>query len=357
MASGFRWSILIVSTLSTLFWGKLPLPAADFPPRTVSWPAQPRTLAEAIALVEKQTGIVIDLSRAETTATVQRGVDQRTFWQTLEQLAEETKHRVTISDSGRKIALVPQSAQPAITFSSVHGPFRFVVREIFARRDFDTGRGQTVVVVDLHWEPLFPVFRIDGPTLRKVKDDRGDTPTVATSGAKIAVSGTQVTTSIRLEQIPRQAQTLAEIEGEWRITASTQWLRFRLADLGEANPMPQMEKNVTFRLLKLARTGAYWDIDIELVYPPGGPEFESFESYLNDNRIALVAPGGGVRIAPSATQQILQGERSRMRYRFRDDKKTTPLPQNLKGWSLEYETPTPPLEVRVPFRFEKLLLP
>ena len=95
-----------------------------------------------------------------------------------------------------------------------------------------------------------------------------------------------------------------------------------------------------------------WDVELELVYPPGGPEFESFEEHkwLRDNRLQLVSPDGKP-VDPDSEDVVASGKTVNATYRF---KGANP---KAKGWSLVYVVPGPLVEVTVPFKLENIPLP
>ena len=60
--------------------------------------------------------------------------------------------------------------------SAVSGPFRIVAKQVTGRPLLDYGVTFHEIQLDVHWEPRYPVFRIDtNPKIKAAKDDKGNT--------------------------------------------------------------------------------------------------------------------------------------------------------------------------------------
>jgi hypothetical protein len=95
-------------------------------------------------------------------------------------------------------------------------------------------------------------------------------------------------------------------------------------------------------------------VNLKLEYPKDHPVFESFEAqkWLRDNRLQLVSPQAKPTEPESEEITIENGRIVLATYRF---------PANLnplvKGWSLIYETPSPLVEMKVPFELKNIPIP
>ena len=102
-----------------------------------------------------------------------------------------------------------------------------MVKQVQARTDFEAGKTFAEVTLAVHWEPRFPVFRIDSePTITAVTDDRGSRLTPITAKARTAPGGFLYTTTVRIEGVPREAKTLTRLAATFTVTASERMLPF-----------------------------------------------------------------------------------------------------------------------------------
>src|SRR5262249_8811671 len=100
-----------------------------------------------------------------------------------------------------------------------------------------------------------------------------------------------------------------------------------------------------------------WTLGFRLGYPPGGPDFESFESWLVNNEIRLQKKVGTGTVPPNGGFEIddQTGRRAVARYRFLEEgdvKLRKP-----EDWKVIYKTPGAMVTVPVPFEFKDLPLP
>src|SRR5205823_12532400 len=100
-----------------------------------------------------------------------------------------------------------------------------------------------------------------------------------------------------------------------------------------------------------------WEFELELTYPPGIPQFESFESWTIANRIRLVSPDGAKSFATDDYEIQTVGPRMLAAYRFKEDAAKGLVNPAAKGWSLVYDASSPPIEFTVPFELKDIPLP
>lgn len=318
------------------------------PPKTVTFSKPDATLGAVLGEIRTRTGLAVDapgLSDAPCPATF----DRTPFWTAIEQLAAKTGTRISLSHQGQEIALVKQTGPPPP--SSVDGPFRVVVQQVQARTDFEAGKTFTEVTLAVHWEPRFPVFRIDSePTITAVEDDKGSRLTPVTVKARTQPGGFLYTTAVRIEGVPRGAKKLTRLAGTFTVTASERMLPFAF-ELG-GKPSAQQQEGVTATLRRFGKVDDRWEAELALTYPPGRPEFESFESWVTHNRARLVGPDKAKVLEPTSSDIPEQGRRVVAVYRFPGNAMASP-----KGWTLTYEAPAPPVEFPVRFELKDIPLP
>jgi hypothetical protein len=344
--------------------GSALLPADDeerfpIPPRTVKMEFAHSNLAKVSKEITRQTGIPIAIPEGKAAAEPCDGIfNGKPFWFALEFTASQTGNRIALHDSGRKIALEPRGKSYEV--SSIHGPFRVVAREVVGRLQLDTGTAFHELHLDVHWEPRFPVFRLDStPKISRATDDKGKALTVHSAGVRSQPTGALHAATVRLGGITREAKRIAQIEGAFTVTASEKMLAFTFDDLSKGKtPVAAAAKDkVAASLRRVEKDEKTWEVEIELNYPPNLPRFESFESWTHENRLRLVSPDPAKSFATDDFELLVQGSKVIGIYRFKEDDKRGLMNPALKGWKLIYEAPSPPVEFTVPFELKDIPLP
>jgi len=349
--SGLRIATILLGVALPTF----AIRAADPIPPTIVKVNRPKgTLGEVLKDFTAQTGIVVDASTLEPTTPCDLDLNGTPLWNALELIAEKAKARIVIEQNGRGISLVKQTGPKAI--SSVDGAFRVVVKQVNKKLDFESWKVVTDVTLDIHWEPRIPVFRIESqPTISTVTTDAGD-PKATTSRAKTPPGGKTYTTTVRLEGIPKPANAITELSGQFLVTAAPRMLRFDFPDLMNPKALALPEQSGVKATLKpVQKFDGYWEFPVEVNYP-ALPEFESFESWVSENRWQLIDPNGRTH-EPVDFDIPEQGLRLSTVYRFPAEPAKNGVPAVRKGWSAVYYTPAPLVEFSVKFRLKDIPLP
>lgn len=339
-------AVLILTTVTSLTAGP------QIPPKTFTLNVKNPTLGDVLRELSEQTGLSIDASGLDRKTPAPVAFDNIPFWSVLDQTAVKTGSKIVLGDHGRHVTLAKRTGPPQP--SSTDGPFRVAVRQVNPRIDFDTGRTFVDMTLDIHWEPRFPVFRLDAqPILTSLSADVG-VPTARTVKAKTNPTGSLYSTAVRIEGVPRSATKLTRVAGRFIVTASPTMLPFVFDSL--AGPFPAVGKpppGTTLRLSAVLKrfepVGDMWEAEVVVTYPKG-PEFETFETWVTENRARLVSPGGQP-IASADHEHDAAGGRVSGVYRFKVP------PGDRKGWSLVYETPAPLVEFPVTFDLRDVPLP
>jgi hypothetical protein len=360
-----RRTILVanVVTLISVLWLASSYHLAADPPTTTIPPAcvtlasdDNATLADVLMAIEKQTGLKVNPGPADLSQPIQlRNVADRPFWEVLDELAAATNTRAVVGQQGREIGLGPPTGMRPIVSSD--GPFRIVAKTMAARTDLDSGRTSYDLVLDIHWEPRFPVFRIDSqPRITAGQDDLGQALSSTAVSVKSQVTGFSHTTAVRLEGLTRRSGSIAVLAGAFQVTASPRMLSVRFDNLA-ATPVERRVEGVTVRLVRFARVDDRWEAEFDLTYPPGQPEFESFETWATGNTLRLVAPGAGRVFTPDNFDLIESSQRVRATYRFQIGERKGLTITDIQGWQLIYDTPAPLVEFPVRFELKDIPLP
>lgn len=328
------------------------------PPRTVKLELTGSTLGKVTAAIAKQTGIPVAIPEKAAAEPCEGLFNGKPFWFALEFVADNTGNRIVLHDAGRKIALEPRGKSREV--SDIRGPFRVVARQVVGRYLLDSGTVFHEVHLDTHWEPRFPVFRIDSqPKITKATDDRGTQLGTQPTSTRTQPTGAVYSSTVRLTGLTREAKRIGVLEGQFTVTASAKMLAFTFPDLTKGKTpvaLPPQEK-VAATLKRVEKDEKTWEFELELTYPPDIPPFESFESWTAENRARLVSPGGGRSFAPDDYQIQTVGPKVLAVYRFKEDVAKGLVNPAGKGWSLAYTAPTPPVEFAVPFELKDIPLP
>lgn len=312
--------------------------AADrpIPPQTVSVTGG-RPVADVVADLSKQSNVPFDLSGANRQAMGKSNLAKVPFWNAVEQLAAETGHRAVPGKKGREVRLV-RAVGPQVK-ASIDGPFRVAVRQVIGKTDFEAGTTAYDVILDIHWEPRFPVFRIDSePTISALTDDAGSKLTFSPAKSKVPVGDAIHTTTIRVHGVPRKATKLTALSGSFVVTTTDRMLPFVL-NLDQL-PAKAEREGVSVEVTRAETVDDRFEVAVELTYPPTHPVFESFESWATENRAKLGTA------EPLDYEVRTEGRRVSAVYRFK-----------AAGKQLQYTTPAPLLEYAVRFELKDIPLP
>jgi hypothetical protein len=335
-------------------------PAAE--PRLVTLKGE-MTLDKALDELQSQTDVAIDRTRAETTRTVRLDCDRLPFWVALEQIAKAADHRLAFAEQGRAILLM---AGEGMTYRemplSTDGVFRVAARRVTAVRDLENDRSFCEVTLGLHWEPHFAAFLVETPSKNVTARDNTDKELPIAEGGRgrVPVSGGGTMLTVRLADVPRSARTIKRLEGTFGVVGAGRMLRFEFAKLAKEE-QAQTQEGVTVKVrADFPAGGDLWTARVELDYPEGGPQLESFESaaWLADNDAFLVSADNKRRLdVNGGTEVVSQSERRAVvNYRWVPQGNAADLGKP-DGWRLVVRTPGKLIEVPVTFKLENIPLP
>lgn len=325
---------------------------ATIPPTAISLELPNATLQEVVKSLSQKSGVPIAAPAGAAGTRCPVAFAGVPFWDALEQVARKTGNRVVLHDRGAKVALEPRGASREVVAAS--GPFRIAAVQVIGRELLDLGATVYDVGLKVNWEPRMPVFRIDSqPRITRAIDDRGTALIAPVVSAGTYPTGAMTEMNVRLTGLTRESKRIAVLEGEFKATAAERLLTLKFDDLTAKLPIAKMEERVTVTLHSFTKEDNLWEAKVSLLYPAGHPVFESFEEqkWLRDNRLQLVTPAG--KPVEAENEEVTPQGRSVVAvYRFPGS-----LAPMGKGWSLVYETPSPLIEVAVPFVLKDLPLP
>jgi len=329
--------------------------AADPAPSRITLTGPPRPLTDLAAELGRQANVRIDVDGTGKMAPISLKCDGIPFWEALEQLAMKSNQRLVVLPQGPRVTLGggPYRAVPA----QVRGPFRFNARSVLGRVDLESGQSTTEIHVDAVWEPTFKAYYAEVPAKSvTATDDRGNSLAVAEEGSgKMEVKDFGQELTVRLTNIPRTSARIARLNGKLALVGTTEILKFTFAP--SSLDQKQEQSKVAATLKKFKKAGRIWIAEVELQYPKGGPEFESFQSYLRDNQVWLERAD---KTKFTTTDFEIGAERqgkTTVSYRFLENEKDGFVITEPKEWKLVLRTPGPIVEVTVDFELKDIRLP
>lgn len=331
--------------------------------RSVSLTKQGLSLADALASFKEQTGADIrDMRVVKSSPPLNLNLEKTPFWQALDAVARQADARVSVYQPDGKVALVggPYRELPV----SYDGIFRTQVRRLVLFRDLDTGIDTCTVHLETAWEPWFRPFYFEaGPSVAGYSLGRKSVTTTTPSQGKESVVGRlAVETRLRMAAPPRAVAKIDTLKGSFKVVGPSKMLAFQFenlkADPKGVAPRTMKQDGVTVKLVRVERQPDRWSFDLLIANPPGGPVFESYQSWLDNNEILLHKGEGKaqqiLRHKPEDEESLENPSAARavIRYHFRPARQ-----EKLDGWNMTYTTPGRIVEATAEYSFRDLPLP
>ncbi len=340
-------------------------PTSALAPRPVTIATPSTTLPAALQALQQQTGVRVADRRQNRQTQPHFPLDLHGvgFWQALDTIARAADVEVSLYQPGGGIAIVDGPHRDVPT--SYNGLFRVQLKRIETSRDFQSGARVCRLTLQIAWEPRFrPLFLQNGRRPLLVQDDhRASLQAIGTGAGRQSLETSRLFTEVSLlvTAPSRAARTLELIQGDLSLIGPDHTVQFTFDHLTpDAHPV-QTKDGITVQLRSVdIEKGApvHWNVGFDLQYPPSGPNFDSFESWLVTSRLRLVRKGtqGKRYLAPiSYSDDTLAGHRAVFDYTF-ESRRGLELNQ-LSEWKLVYELPGPMVTLAVPFTFRHVPLP
>lgn len=355
--------------VATLLIGTIPaIPAAEpdrpLAPTEVNWAKPNSVLGELADSLAKQADVPIVVDRGVLKAKCNLQFNKTPFWTALQSATEATGTRLVLHNGGRKIELVPRGKSREVATTS--GAFRVVAQQVIGRALLDQGITSHEVHLLVHWEPRLRVYRIDSmPKINQATDVPGSTITVEGGGSQILPLDSTSELKVKLSGLTRNSGQITSLAGTFNVTAADKLLAFTFDSTGKLPvtgklPAERKEYGVSATLKRLQKKDTTWELEVEVLYPPNQPAFESFQGewWLRDNRLLVRSPAGKMFVIEDYEVPSPDNSRPlRVIYRFKEDPKTGLGNPTANGWSIVYETPSPLVDTKVPFELKDIPLP
>ena len=307
---------------------------------------------KALAAIRIQTGIEVRPTPSPKASTVDLNLMRQPFWVALEEIARQTDAHIVVSNRGATIGLAPGKETRA---SSIDGPFRTIPKQVRLTRELIDGRSQYLLISEIHWEPKFPVFRLDDAPANAIGTDDLETPvSVFNDRTRSPTTGYAASIEMRIAGLSRKSRTILSIRGDITATLASGMLLYSFDATRKADERMLDGVKVT---MDATRQSGFASFKMTSHYPKGFPLFESYEEGLwqKNNALTLIAPDG-TRHSTTNVESSGTTDGAVSVWRFADAK--TGWKQGLEtGWKVEFSTPSILREVPIRFGVSEIGLP
>lgn len=336
-------------------------------PRLVTLPPKQRPVADVLRALELQTGNrIVDRRSTPATDSIDISLKDQTFWQAVELIAVKLDARIsTYGDDSIRLSDGPARPTPVVNASVC----RVELKSLAVQHDFPTDRRTCVADIEIVWEPrLDPLYlTVDNVMGSFAADASGKALTFGpTNGVAqpVAQRRSQIV-ELRFPAPERSSASMAVLSGQIKLLGPDRMIAARFKDLqqGKQDALVK-EDGVSVKLTEVAagkdkagKERQNWAFDLAIENPPDTPTFESFQSWLDNNRIHLERTvNGKTEIWPHRPDDWSgdwMGRKANLKYTFTGAAgKGSP-----SEWTLVYRTPGPIVVTTIPFTFRDVPLP
>ncbi len=322
-------------------------------------------LTEAMKSLQSKTGNIVNDLREQlgtdvTNPALDLDIVDKPFFEALDIISEKAGLAVNFYSGDGTIGLMtgappgaPSMAKPMLVYS---GPFRIQFRQIGLIRDFAAGTGSANAQFEVAWEPRLR------PLLLALKADKivvtGDDgkpimPTIAEESGDVVLHQANPAAEMNINLVaPSRAVkelTLLKVKAEVTIPAGLKTFKFKSL---EGKDVIIKEGDISVTLKEVTIDEQVWKVNVMVVFPEGGPAFESYRQGLFDNRIWLQkADGSRFEHNGGLNNTGADAGKLSFEYLFVD------VPGKLADYGLVYETPSKVIPIPLEFEFKKVPLP
>jgi hypothetical protein len=353
--------LLCCALLVTLVSGADPEVTPEVPKaRRVMLPKETLPLSEALVAIGQQTGITVRDNRGEKDVPIQVKKGDRTFWETLDAVADAADLQPYAFNGDGTLTLIPRrpDVKPLVCHA---GPFRVSLLRLTTTNDFETGSRSCLARLQILWEPsLQPFYLNERPTALTVQGNRDPQPTKVGNDGIVSLAPLDGrighVCDIPIPVVDRANGQLATLSGTLNATVPGKMLTFSFPALDQLAKQPASltRDKITCVVDNVTLSENKWSVQIH-VGVPAGEKFESNLSWIVYNEMVLVSVDGKKRL-PSSRFSILKMGTTEgiLTYTFVGTP-TAPLGK-AADWTLHYVTPASLVTMPIPFSFTKVPL-
>jgi len=331
-------------------------------PQTVILTADKVMLSTVLADLSKQTGVPITDKRGGPDVAITLMLKDAPYWQAIDAVADAASARVDINPRDGHISLLKRNEKEPSPAISREGLFRAAIKRISAHHDFDNGDSAYTALVEIAWEPrLLPLFLETSPRGFKVADINAKDLPVRQEGSTLSpVDGrASFVLELPLPAFDRSAPRIGQLQGSLMAIAPSRMLQLTCGTLDQLEADAKNSKSKTFgedgmkcTIRKVVLADDRWSVQVALEYPPGGPAFESYQSWVVDNEMFLENKDGKRLASNSYVLDSSSARHAVLTYHFTDKNRGKP-----GDWKLLYRTPASLVEIPFSFSFKDVRLP
>ncbi len=321
---------------------------ARISPLKISYHSAKRPASQVIVELAKLSGISLNSSREIAERPISVDFQAVPFWEALEEIAKQSDSRIVPTKLGKELTLVPLGKDIPVPPSAIDGAFRIVLKQIVAKHDLESGSTSYELRIDAMWEPRFPTFYMETePAILAIVGAKPGTP----ASGRAPTTGYIHPLVVRLKNIPRSTTHIEMLELKLHAIAADKMLPFAFDTLDSDKPISKEQDGVSVTLKPIQHAGKRTDVKLELEYPASHPALESFEQFTFNNQLRLIHPVKLTETSPQDYQLLESANKVNATYYYEG------ILENLKGWKMVYETPSPLKNVELNFTLKNLRLP
>jgi hypothetical protein len=329
-------------------------------PRTITLKSGAHNVANILLELDKQTGNrVTDRRMKGAPGKIAIGFSGETFWQALDLLADKLGSRLSLYGEAGIALADGQRKAGTVAYA---GSFRLEVKNLAVQRDVEADQRTCVVHVEVAWEPrLEPLYlTVDGVRGGFARDNRGKELAFGPQrgvAQSVAQRRAQMV-ELRLPGPERSSPSLQTLAGQLKVISPARMLTASFDKLATGKQDRKFtDDGVSVYLKNVVANAQRWSFDLEIENPEETPTFESFQSWLDNNRIHLerVVSGKKEIWTPPPDDWLAGSSRrtAQIRYNFAGAQGKG----GLGAWTLVYRTPGRIVEQTIPFEFRNIDLP
>jgi hypothetical protein len=327
----------------------------ELEPRPITLAEKDYDVAEILNQFERQTGSrVLDRRPTDSPRRVKLGFTGQPFWKAVDELATKLGTQASpLSDEGVVLVDGPRDSG-AVAYSGI---FRAELTAITNKLELGSRQRSCNLDLEIAWEPRFePLYLSLDHVHGTFAAPKGPEKTIVPKLGRVRQPAERGVSRLAVHLVgpDRSATTLSQLNVTVGFVGPAKMLTFELPSpkAGDVLKKDGVEVNVATLQPGLQQ----WTLDVLIRNPKETPEFESYQSWLENNRIHFEKTVGGRRLVwtPKGDQiDELTSRHARIRYYF-DDAQNRGKPAD---WTLVVRTPGPIAEFTKSFEFRDVPLP
>jgi hypothetical protein len=326
-------------------------------------------LTEAIKALQTQSGNAItDLREANgaeaTNPALDLDIDDKPFYEAFDIIAEKAGVTFTPYTGDGTLGIMaggmadavpgkPAMGKPLLVYS---GPFRIQFKQIAIVKDFGGAAPTATAQFDVMWEPrLRPMLLAVKNEELKIVDDQGKEvkPQVDQEAEETGLRAGNCAAEVNLNLLApeRAAKVLSSVKVKGQVTVPSGMKQFKFPKLDATN-VTQKQGDISVTLESTEVDEQTWKVALEVSYPEGGEDFDSYRQGLFNNRLWF-QKSDGTRFEHNGGYNNTGANNGKIsfEYMFVD------APGKPGDYMLVYESPAKVVPIPLEFEFKDVPLP